>query len=290
MRMDNLKSVDLEKAGGQIIVWDGLGDGNHKSRSCAMIPATTPRLKDAQFSQSMQLIVSGGADDVCTVHSVRWDDSGSITAVKARLEDHEGTITSCIFLDDDNTVVSSSNDCSIILWDVNKCMSTLRLMDHEYEVNSIDSLHLNRNTIVSASNDGYCKIWDVRQGKVVQSFDCETDVNHAKWFPDGKCILAALDNNEVRMYDSRTSCVLGTYKRTGFMDSGALRVTLAPSGKYFAFLYDVEETPFITVWDTLTGKIAQHLKGDQKATCVEISPDGRAMLTGSDKAAVSIWA
>lgn len=67
-------------------------------------------------------------------------------------------------------MITSSGDCSCILWDVESAGISQKFSDHTSDVTGLAINPLNHNVFVSVSGDNTAKLWDIRSGKVLCTY------------------------------------------------------------------------------------------------------------------------
>jgi WD40 repeat protein len=85
----------------------------------------------------------------------------------SRLDGHHGAVTSLQFSSDDKTLVSSSNDRSIVIWDVRTYSKVQVLEGHNDVVRNVFLIE-DDTRAVSSSWDGTLRVWDIDSGACEQ--------------------------------------------------------------------------------------------------------------------------
>lgn len=96
----------------------------------------------------------------------------------------------CMKLLDDDTLVSSSNDCDVRIWDLytNKCIRVLR--GHQNPARGI-AIAPDMDHIITVSRDRYFKVWK-RNGECVQTYDWPDSLSKAAVISDDGKYVAVM--------------------------------------------------------------------------------------------------
>ena len=241
------------------------------------------------FSPNGSLVASGGLDNLCSIFTIGENLGWEITDPSVELQQHEGYLSCCRFVDD-NKILTASGDGTIILWDINKSQKAERVFEeHGGDVQSVAVHPTDKNQFVSGAIDAQAKTWDMREGgKCTASFSGhESDINDVQWFPDGGSIISGSDDATCRLFDIAAHRQISVYQGQDIY-STVTEVDFSKSGRFLFAGYD--EDPFCLVWDTMTGTKAYTLPHTNRASCLQVSPDGKALATGCWDKVVRIWA
>ena len=279
-------SNDLVSASqdGKLLVWNA--QSTHKK---VAIPLRSAWVMTCAFSPNGTLVASGGLDNLCSIFRIGENLGWEITDPTVELQQHEGYLSCCRFVDD-NKILTASGDGTIILWDINKSQKAERVFEeHGGDVQSVAVHHTDRNQFVSGAIDAQAKTWDMRDGgKCTASFGGhDSDINDVKWFPDGKSLISGSDDATCRLFDIAAHRQLACYQSEDIY-STVTEVDFSKSGRFLFAGYD--EEPFCLVWDTLTCEKTLTLAHQNRASCLQVSPDGKALATGCWDKVVKIWA
>mmetsp|Transcript_35398 Transcript_35398/g.35059 ORF Transcript_35398/g.35059 Transcript_35398/m.35059 type:complete len:117 (+) Transcript_35398:228-578(+) len=112
------------------------------------------------------MIAAGGVDTKIYVQSinpeVKRGEKSTYMKDVVDLAGHSGGITGISFLDP-QYLVSSSDDSTIMLWDLERSDRYLvKYNDHQAQVTCLDTFNLDGNIIVSGSTDTFVRLWDIR--------------------------------------------------------------------------------------------------------------------------------
>jgi len=268
---------------GKLIIWNGFT--THKV--CA-IPLRSSWVMTCCYSPSGQYVACGGLDNLCSVYKLpSTKDAGASPKTFAELAQHEGYLSCCRFIND-NEIITSSGDSTCILWDVEAKTATTMFQDHTGDVMSI-SLYEPSGLFVSASCDATAKLWDFRdKKKCVNTFHGhESDVNSVHFFPDGNCFGTGSDDSSCRLFDIRARTQINRYSNDKIL-CGITSVSFSKSGKFLIAGYDDFNC---YIWDTATGNLAESLQGhENRVSCLGVTDDGKALCTGSWDNHMKIWA
>lgn len=104
-------------------------------------------------------------------------------------------------------LLSTSDDNTIKIWDLEKCIYLCSLEGHK-KGGSFALFSPNNKNILSTSIDRTVKIWDFQTAKLIGTLKGHKKaVNHASYSNDGKYIVTASDDNTIRIWDNKTmSC------------------------------------------------------------------------------------
>lgn len=136
-----------------------------------------------------------------------------------------------------------------------------------------------RVTFPFQSCDKMAFIWDMRTSHVVQSFEGhQSDINSVKFHPSGDAISTGSDDSTCRLFDLRADKEVAVYSKESII-FGVNSVDFSVSGRLlFAGYNDYT----VNVWDTLRSQRVGLLYGhENKVSCLQVSPDGTALSTGS---------
>jgi hypothetical protein len=134
------------------------------------------------YSPNGDLVACGGLDNLCSVYKIPGANSAKDTSAGqqrtyAELAQHEGYLSCCRFIRDDE-IITSSGDSTCILWDVEVKTPKCIFNDHTGDVMSV-SIFDGNDSFVSGSCDATAKLWDHRQGQgkncvktFAGTFDC----------------------------------------------------------------------------------------------------------------------
>jgi guanine nucleotide-binding protein G(I)/G(S)/G(T) subunit beta-1 len=150
------------------------------------------------------------------------------------------------------------------------------------------SVFSDRNIFVSGSCDATAKLWDIREPGAVKSFPGhESDINSVQFFPDGNAFGTGSDDSSCRLFDIRAYRQLNKYYSDRIL-CGITSVAFSTSGQMMFAGYDDYNC---YVWDTQLGVNVASLAGhENRVSCLGVSPDGRALVTGSWDTFLKIWA
>jgi guanine nucleotide-binding protein G(I)/G(S)/G(T) subunit beta-1 len=269
---------------GKLIVWNGF-----TTNKVHAIPLRSSWVMTCSYSPSGNLVACGGLDNLCSIYKLPSSKDGAATQQKTygELAQHEGYLSCCRFLRDDE-IISSSGDSTCILWDVEAKSPKAIFNDHTGDVMSV-TIYDQNGVFVSGSCDATAKLWDHRQQKAcVKTFTGhESDINSVMFFPDGNSFGTGSDDSSVRLFDLRCYNQLSKYADDKIL-CGITSVCFSLSGKLIFAGYDDYNC---YVWDTAVGCLTDQLIGhDNRVSCLGMTADGKALVTGSWDTLCKIWA
>jgi len=269
---------------GKLIIWNAF-----TTNKLLAIPLRSSWVMTCCYSPSGTLVACGGLDNLCSIYKLPANDVDVQQQQKTfgELAQHEGYLSCCRFIRDDE-VVTSSGDGTCILWDVEAKVPKAIFNDHSGDVMSV-SVFDSMDYFVSGSCDSTAKLWDHRVHKnCVKTFvGHESDINSVCFFPDGHTFASGSDDSSCRLFDIRAYMQLSRYVNDKIL-CGITSVSFSNSGRILYAGYDDFNC---YMWDTQLGQLVNHLIGhENRVSCVAVSPDGKAVCTGSWDSLLKVWA
>lgn len=193
-------------------------------------------------------------------------------------------------------IAAGTNSGEIGLWSVADGSRLGRLRDiHDKPVRAVAYLGVGAQ-LVSVADDRKVAHWDAKQLRPVrQTTDVERDLRAVASDPGARFIVLAVETftrgsfnqpnqyyDALRIYDAAS----GTPKKTIDLQSRTpTGVGVAPDLKHVAVALHDARSDRITVWDIERGVSVIDLPSDP-VTAVGFSPDGKTLLTGTDRGVV----
>jgi len=278
---------------GKLLIWDAV-TGNKINA----IPLQNAWVMTCAYSTSGSLVAAGGLDNCCTVYALR-DASGQSQTEKCKLEGHTGYLSSCRFLDEDRQMMTASGDHGCRLWDIDGKNTLTFFKGHDADVMSL-ALSNDERTMITGACDNSCKLWDIRNGQCIQTFYTEnSDVNSVVFHPSGfafGCGTDSQDSNsgECLMFDIRSDQCVAKYHMSK-PENGTYGVMSIDFSKSGSLLFAGLDSGTVIGWDVPLETEVVHLshvgnKGhESRVNCLQVSPDGQALVTGSWDNTLKIW-
>jgi len=266
---DHLVSASQD---GKLIIWNG-----RTTNKIRLISLKSSWVMTCSYGWSGDFVACGGLDNMCTIFPVVDDAAASESRPVAELRQHEGYLSSCRFIDD-NQILTSSGDSTCILWDIEKQVVKTTFDDHSSDVMCV-SISPDKQLFVSGSCDTTAKVFDIHNGTCIGTFPGhEADINAVEWFPDGHAFASGSDDSTLKLFDKRAYRQLNNYGHETFV-SGVTSLCFSKSGKYLFGGYD--DNPYAVVWSTLSATHTQVLPHLVRVSCVGMQSNGYALCTGS---------
>ncbi|WP_414541436.1 WD40 repeat domain-containing protein [Nostoc sp. CCY0012] len=227
------------------------------------------------FSLDGKTLATASADKTIKI----WD-SNNQQLIKI-LTGHEDRVTSISFSHDGNLLASGSADKTVKLWQVNNGKLLHSFIGHTDEVTSIN-FSSDANLLASGSVDNTVKLWDVN-GNLVKNLTNHTlAIASVKFSPDSKLLATASWDNTIKLWRVADGKLIHTL--TGHTDGVT---SLSFNGQTLAS-GSADNT--IKLWSIQDGTLLKTLLGHSgKVNSVSFSPDGKALVSGSDDAGVMVW-
>lgn len=235
----------------------------------------------AGFSPDGKHIVTGSWDNSARV----WNAESGQAELKLTGQ-HEGFVNSAVYSPDAATIATASDDKTAVLWNAGSGAVERVLKGHAAAVRSA-VFSPDGKRLLTASTDKTARLWDVATGAEIRKFEGHAwGVLSAAFSADGSKVITGSEDNTARVWNvdgNEPPLVLAGH-------------TAAVSS--VAFLPDARGSRVITgsfdytakLWDGVTGKEILTLKGhSQEVTCVNASPSGRYLLTGSRDGTALVW-
>eukprot|EP00457_Paulinella_chromatophora_P004510 gb/GEZN01004522.1/.p1 GENE.gb/GEZN01004522.1/~~gb/GEZN01004522.1/.p1 ORF type:complete len:330 (+),score=44.44 gb/GEZN01004522.1/:444-1433(+) len=245
-------------------------------------------------------VAAGGLDNLVSVYALDEDGKTDLNAPpKCELNAHEGYVSCIRFLGgDNNKVVSSSGDQRVMLWDYNKGTMIRAYEDHKSDVMSVGVNPSNMAIIVSGACDTKARIFDLRADgkKCAREFNGhESDINGVSWMRNGLAFATGSDDASCLIWDVRVPSQPMQTLNDAKKPSGVTSLDFSYSGRLCFVAYD--DIPYtVSIWDSKDGKVCCDALGvpthshEERISCVQVSEDGSAVLTGSWDMMLKCWA
>jgi WD40 repeat protein len=127
------------------------------------------------------------------------------------------------------------------------------------------------------------KLWDIANGKVVRTFDTDTDGGLTVAFsPDGKYLALGNRNSDARVFETATGKLLHVLPKRMSQE-----LKFSPSGAVLAVAY-VDGA--VSLWDPASGKLLHSAAtGAQEVYTLDWSPKGDLLATAGREGKIGLW-
>lgn len=236
----------------------------------------------------------GGVDTKIHILGINPDskkgEKVSFLKKQVELTGHSGGITGVCFLDP-QYVASSSDDSTILLWDLERPdRYVVKYNDHQVQVSCLDAFNLDSNIIASGSTDTTVRLWDIRQkSPCIRMYDKSgSSVNSVRFmFDQGNTLAAGCENSSIYIYDFRALSPIATLVDETSFD-GITSLTFSKSNR---ILFSSSKTCTIRIWDVMKEEKMGQLEGDHKdkIKSLSTSADGSTIASTSKDGIVQFW-
>ena len=204
------------------------------------------------------------------------------------LTGHTDGVTSIAFSPDGKTLVSSSYDETVRLWDVNTGTLKSTLTGHTKRINSI-AFSPDGTILAGAGSDEAVHLWDAVSGAHKAMLVGHTrTITTIALSPDSKTLASGAWDNTVRLWDIATEqekFALTEHAYFGENTSGISNVAFSADGQVLVSAAFNEEGVY--VWDAVTGKHEATLDVG-KISIFIFSPEGKTLAIG-ERSALNLW-
>jgi WD40 repeat protein len=220
--------------------------------------------------------------------------SGSIAATRSpdssqqgrmlTLKGHASWITCVVLNSVTQTLISSSLDDSIKVWNLNTGKELLTLKGHTRAVNSI-ALAPDGNTLVSGSDDYTIKVWNIQTGALLGTLRGHArDVNAIVISANGKFLCSGGEDRTIRLWHMGTGALLKTFSEVAGMIKA---LAISPDSQLLA---SGGLDNKIRLWNFQTGELIQSLIGHMGFIhTVAFSSDSQVLASGSRDRTIKLW-
>ena len=265
----------------------------------------TVRLWDAESGQDLAILRghAGGVSSVCfspdgerIVSASRdgtlriWDAiSGAELAV---LKGHEHEVTSVDYTTNGQHIVSASTDKTLRVWNARDGAQIKVLRGHEDRVKSV--ICSRDGLIISASFDNTVRVWDEETGRAISTYPVN-GVTGISLSPDGLRIVSCGQwGRTASVWDLQSGDQLAILRATD--DDNINDINFSPDGSRIVGAtgcfeqFILQSDRAVLVWDTQSYSLMTIMRGHvDQVRCVDYSPDGRRIVSGSDDTTIRIW-
>jgi guanine nucleotide-binding protein G(I)/G(S)/G(T) subunit beta-1 len=298
---------------GKLILWDAFG-----SIILQVITLPSSWVMACAFETSNgNLVASGGLDNIVSIHQLNrketnpsssfsslstGNESANSTSHPSKTESqnlkrclvgHDGYISQIEFLNE-SSILSSSGDGTLKLWDVERGSCRTTFSEHSSDVMGFSLCPQNPYVFVSASCDTSTKVWDMRipssKGAVKTYYGHVSDINSVDFFPSGTAFASGSNDTTIRLVDLRADCTVNVFKESSLLESGITAVKFSSSGKLLFAAY--EDSSSVIAWETMSRDGTYHeLKGHgDRISCLALNQSGEAIASGSWDTNIFVWA
>ena len=203
---------------------------------------------------------------------------------RQRFVGHTDAVVSAVFSSNNQFVLTSANDTTTRLWDIETGAEIRQYAGHTELVN-MALFSSDAAFIVTGSADRTVRIWDKDSGEEIARLpEHESPVWALALSSDDASILTSDESGVAWLWDVQTSDQ--TQEFVGH-DDLILFGAISPDGRYAATA-SIDRSA--RLWDTSTGEELQRFIGHASAvSSVRFSPDGRFLLTASYDNTARLW-
>ncbi len=203
---------------------------------------------------------------------------------------HTDSVTSVALSPDEKTMLSTSWDGVLMLWDIETGEILRQFEGHTNAINDVD-FSADGRMAISGSEDKTAILWDVQTGQIIRRFDSyNTAIVAVEFSPDGQSIVAAGwdDGLPVIRWDIETGQVIQRYEGNA---TGMQGLAFTPDG---SAILSGSNDGIVFLWDAHTGQIIHQMDAglDEASGSLReiiISPDGRTAISGIENSEMLLW-
>jgi WD domain, G-beta repeat len=206
------------------------------------------------------------------------------TPLVRTLEGHSSVVEGVVVTPDGRLAVSSSDDKTLKVWDLETGRELRTLEGHSSVVESVVVTPDGRR-VVSASHDKTLKVWDLETG-----LELCTLKGQSKWIsgvamsPDGRYVVSASYDKTLKVWDLERGRAQRTLKGHS---NEVYAVAVTPDGRR-AISTSYDQT--LKVWDLETGRAPRILEGHSNCvTGVAASFDQQRVVSASSDQTLKVW-
>lgn len=158
------------------------------------IPAHTDWLFTVARHPRQPLTATGGGDNLIKLWNARGDEVG-------RFVGHDDDVHAVAFTPDGGTLVSSADDKTVRVWEVNARRERFKLVGHDGTIPHV-AVSPDGATAASASRDDTIRLWNIATGEHVGSLAGHThDVMFVDFAPHGKELASVSYDGTLRLWN-----------------------------------------------------------------------------------------
>lgn len=274
---DSRKIVSASQDG-KMLLWDAL-----TGRKFCAVSLKSAWVMSCSYSPSGKFVASGGLDNLCSVFNV--SESATVEHSVCELDGHDGCVSGCVFLSD-NEILTCSGDHSSILWDVETKKKKTVFKGHVADVMDVSIIE-DKSVFLSAGTDMTTKLWDMRTGKCTATFTGhKSDINSVEFMENGKIFGTGSEDATIRIGDIRWRGALSVLE-VNDLESSVTSLSFSKSGRIVFASY---EDSNIFLWDSLKEKRISVIDAHENRVChLKVNKEGSALCTTSWDSTLKIW-
>jgi guanine nucleotide-binding protein G(I)/G(S)/G(T) subunit beta-1 len=287
---DSLHCLSASQSG-NVILWNAY-TGNKDF--LISTDSTRGGLMTIGLSSSDRFFATGGLDCMCSVFAVPTIETYDIDEQHPLCTFDRTSYVSGVAFAGDDTLLASGGDSKIVMYDVAKQTPKDTFTGHTGDVACVSLLGTSGNVFISGGIDKYVRVWDARaknklpvlnfpgHGGFVNCLDVLDPTGNPTTFVSGS------DDCSCRLWDMRGTKQMNVYMNLNQESHSVNSVSFSSTGRLLFVGY---ASNYVTSWDTAYGDACEEMVGHTAdIASVEISPDGKALLTSSWDGEISVWA
>ncbi|HEX8334037.1 MAG TPA: WD40 repeat domain-containing protein [Segetibacter sp.] len=245
--------------------------GNHVSKSTKVFSHHRSQVWSAKFSPDGSLIASGSVDSTAVIIDMRTDKVLKVLK-------HPAGLTYLCFSGDGNSLITSSYDGVVRLWDVSSGSLRKEFLGHSNTIRTVD-ISPDGKLIASGGEESVIKLWDVETGKCINNLKGHTlTVWDVKFSRDGSKLASGSFDNTFKIWNVNDGKLLSTVYGHS---QAVVSLAFSNNGKMLATTSD-DKT--IKIWRVGDNKLLNELQQPEHPQAVCFSPDDELLITaGRDK-------
>lgn len=216
-------------------------------------------------------------------------ERGQPVVAAVELKGHTGAVQDLAFSKDGHLIVSGGRDNAVTVWSVDSARAIKTFRGHYAGVRSV-TISSDGREIVSGSQDQRAIVWHLDEYEEIRTLEGRTIAGHedailnGSFSPKGDRIVTASRDRTARLWSVETGALLQTLQEGH--DYLASRAEFFPDGRT---LVTAAADNTVRMWSVESGTQILRLSETGRSAALDVSRDGRWLVTGSDGDSALLW-
>jgi WD40 repeat protein len=254
-------------------------------------PMTKEVMKHTQISECFEF--NNELEDFYSKNPMKKPKPKHKPNISKVLTGHTGWVKSIVILSDGLHIVSTSQDKTVRVWNMESGECEKILKGHINHVNSISRFYGDDLYVVSGSEDNTIRIWNTQTGHQKKELNQNCGIRSVAISSDNRWIVSGSSDRNIRVWNiERHVCekIMEKHSRDNSLEYflGVIwSVAISPDDRW---IVSGHSDATVCVWDFESGVCNKELKGHTKSVySVAISSDGCWIVSGSKDTTIRIW-